>query len=426
MNKIFLALFFIVIFVAPVYGYIDPGTGSMLFSLLMGIATAVFFFLKNAFLRLKNFSFTRQKLPFENKRRRFVFYSEGKQYWNVFRPVLEELARRGIPASYYTSDRDDPGLQSGLEGLDARFIGVANTAFRTLNLLEAETCVTTTPGLDVFQFRRSPGVTRHVHILHAPTDPTLYKLFSFDYYDALLLTGPYQEPQIRRIEEKRDIKPKKLPVVGCTYLDVLAARLEAGEVQKRDGAILVAPSWGANGILKRFGLDLLVPLARTGLPVIIRPHPQSSISEAKLLASLETSLSAYPNVEWNYERENLDTLARADVLISDFSGIIFDFAFLFGRPILYPSFEFDYRPYDASDLDEEPWTFQTLRRIGIAIQASDFENIGTIIEGAKSDQTRSRAIQEAREEAYAYPREAGRRAVDALLELERSEANQGH
>lgn len=95
---------------------------------------------------------------------------------------------------------------------------------------------------------------------------------------------------------------------------------------------------------------------------------------------LQNELSAFSHVEWDFERENVRALAKSDVLISDFSGIIFDFAFLFGGPILYPKFEFDFRIYDAGDVPTEPWTFRTLRNIGYALKEKDFETIGEILE----------------------------------------------
>ena len=43
--------------------------------------------------------------------------------------------------------------------------------------------------------------------------------------------------------------------------------------------VLVSPSWGDNGLLKKYGLKLLKPLAESDYHIILRPHPQSSISE---------------------------------------------------------------------------------------------------------------------------------------------------
>jgi hypothetical protein len=217
-------LFFLVFFTPPLFAYIDPGTGSMLFSFLTGIAVTAFFFFKNLLLKLKGGSLGRKKTTPQKDASAdsLVIYSEGKQYWNVFKPVVEELARRSVPCVYYTSSEDDPGLSFSSPFVRAEFIGKGNAAFRLLNFLEADICLMTTPGLDVLQLKRSPGVRHYAHILHMVADATTYRLFGLDYYDSIFLTGEYQKKDLRKLEELRGTARRELFVVGCSYLDILA------------------------------------------------------------------------------------------------------------------------------------------------------------------------------------------------------------
>ncbi|MDR3168137.1 MAG: CDP-glycerol glycerophosphotransferase family protein [Treponema sp.] len=415
-------LFFTVFFAPPLFAYIDPGTGSMLFSLLTGIAVTVFFFLKNLLLKARTGFFSREAIKKQQRRYGLVIYSEGKQYWNVFKPILEELARREISAVYYASSEDDPGLAFSAPGIHREYIGKGNAAYRFLNFLEADICLMTTPGLDVLQLKRSPGVRHYIHILHMVTDATTYRLFGIDYYDSVFLTGEYQKKDIRLLEKKRGFPEKKLVVVGCTYLDVMGEHLaglpktEKGDAQK---TVLVAPSWGQNGILTRYGLKMLLPLAKSSYQVIIRPHPQSMISEKDRIEKLRAALEVYTNVEWSFDPENLRALSRSDVLISDFSGIIFDYAFLFNRPVVYPRFEFDRRPYDLADIDEEAWTFRAIGEIGFSLGEESFDDIEKILDDLPyAGKEKRDLIQGLKEEAYMYPGEAGKRSVDALLKIQ--------
>ena len=57
-------------------------------------------------------------------------------------------------------------------------------------------------------------------------------------------------------------------------------------------------------------------------------------------------------------------LRRSDIMISDFSGVIFDFALVYDKPVIYADTEFDKSPYDAWWLDTPYWTFDVLPRIG--------------------------------------------------------------
>jgi hypothetical protein len=436
--KIGYILFFVFLFCPPVFAYIDPGTGSMLFSLLTGLAVTVFFFMKNFIIKIKNGFITnirnsKEETVKQTKREHLVIYSEGKQYWNTFKPILEELDKRGIAAAFYTSSEDDPGLSFDSPHIQAKFIGKGNTAYGFLNFLEADICLMTTPGLDVFQLKRSPGVRHYAHILHAVTDATTYRLFGVDYYDSLLLTGDYQKKDIRTLEKQRGLPEKALFTVGCTYLDVMSEHLKALEAalqtaleaetdgkksKKEQKTVLLAPSWGANAILRRYGLSLLEPLAQSSYHVVIRPHPQTMLVEKDVVEKLRSALSPYGNVEWNFDTENLKALAGADALISDFSGIVFDYAFLFGRPVVYPAFEFDKRPYDLADIDfslNEPWTFRAIREIGVPLDDTrDIETtLDSAIAAAKSTE-KSAALQRLKDEAWMYPGEAGKRVADIL------------
>ena len=71
-------------------------------------------------------------------------------------------------------------------------------------------------------------------------------------------------------------------------------------------------------------------------------------------------------------------------MISDFSGIIFDYAFLREKPFLYINEDIDIRLYDAGDLAEmeppiEAWQFSVLPTIGKKLSEADFADIGTVI-----------------------------------------------
>ena len=419
--KLFYLIYFILINCFCVYSYIDPGTGSMLFAVLTGVVSTLFFAGKTFFIKIKTLPFLFNKSQVENisEKKHFVFYSEGKQYWNVFKPVIEEFCKRGIKIYYYTSDQEDPGLTNDSEFVDSAFIGKGNKAFSRLNILEADICVMTTPGLGVYQLERSKGVRHYSHILHAVDDTTLYKLFSFDYFDSILLTGEYQKKNIRALEEKRGTGKKDLYVAGCTYLDVLSEKMKTINADKGTDKkiVLVSPSWGDNGLLKKYGLKLLIPLAESGYHIILRPHPQSSISEKDVLDNIMDGLKEYSNIEWDFERENLRSMMRSDVMISDFSGIMSDYWFLLGKPVIYTKYEFDKRAYDASDIEEDPWKFRALDEIGIELLEKDFSDIDKIIKNSINNDRLAEKIKEAKETAYFYPGQAGVKAADILLQI---------
>ena len=395
--------------------YIDPGTGSILFSIVIGLITTLYFVAKTAFIKLKVAGY-KDKGKLAGNKNSIVIYSEGKQYWNVFAPICAEFEKHQKELVFYTSSEDDPVFLQNYTYIKPEYIGKGNRAFARLNMLEADVCLMTTPGLDVYQLKRSKYVRHYSHILHALDDATSYRLFGLDYFDSVLLSGEYQIKGIRELENLRNIQKKDLRVVGCPYLDVLSEKLKELPEKKNAFTVLIAPSWGANGILSKYGEQLITPLVETGWNIIIRPHPQSKASEADMLKKLEEKYKSAANAVWDYNPENINSLSEADIMISDFSSVIFDYCFLFDKPFLYCNNEFDHRPYDSSDLKEIPWKFSVLKEIGVELNADGFSRIKEII----TDACKSKALKEnrakAKDTAWQNRGHAGEAVYEFLME----------
>jgi hypothetical protein len=399
--------------------YIDPGTGSMLFSILIGAAATLYFLSRALVIKAKVF-FSGGRVAAKSSSP-FVVYCEGKQYWNVFKPVLDEFEKRNTALLYFSSSEDDPVFDAGYQFIKSEYIGEGNRAFAHLNMLSADFVLMTTPGLDVYQLKRSRLVKHYSHILHAPSDATMYRMFGIDYFDSILLTGDYQARDIRTLEKIRGIPEKQLLTVGCSYLDVYRERMkEIPAEENHPFTVLVSPSWGPSALLARFGLSLLDPLVKTGWRIIVRPHPQSKKSEVSILKNLEERYKANANLEWDYERENVYSLKKADIMISDFSGIIFDYVFLRDKPVIYVKQGIDLRPYDADDLGDnavhELWQFKTLEQIGIELKEEYFDHIEDVIKNIADNAELRQARQKAREEAWQHQSEAGKRVADFMIE----------
>jgi hypothetical protein len=405
--------------VMPLFLYIDPGTGSMLFSIIIGAAATLFFLMKAAILKLKLFfSGKKNKDAIINDAsyKPYIVYCEGKQYWNVFKPVADEFERRQLPLVYYTSAQDDPVFEQNYQFVKPEYINEGNTAFARLNLLSAGVVLMTTPGLQVYQLKRSRNVKHYAHILHGASDATMYRLFGIDYFDSVLLTGDYQKSDIQYLEAERSLQPKELVTVGCTYLDVAAEKIAAlPEEENHQFTVLVSPSWGPSALLTKYGERLLDPLVATGWRIIVRPHPQSKKSEAQMLDRLEKKYHDTPNLEWDYNRENVISMKKSDIMISDFSGIIYDYTFLCDKPVIYVNAELDLRPYDAYDLNKTIWQFDVLKKIGIELKEEHFANIKDVIKSASDSPELAAERADAKNTAWMHQGEAGKRVVDFMV-----------
>lgn len=397
-------------------GYIDPGTGSMLFTLLIGLLSTGYFFLKKYFIKLKFLlgaggvsAGSSEKLP-------YVIFSDHKRYWTVFKPICDEFERRGIKARYWTASQDDPALDEPYEHVVCEFIGEENRAFARLNMMSATICLSTTPGLEVYQWKRSRDVEWYVHILHSAGCVSGYRMFGTDFYDALLLSGDWHVKEIRELERLRGLPPKELEIVGCTYLDEMAKRLASAEplVNERT-TVLLAPSWGPSAILARYGRRIIDALIETGFEVIIRPHPQSMASESDLMKEL---MAAYPDgegVTWNFDNDNFEVLRSSDIMVSDFSGVVLDFALVFDKPIIYAEGQLDHAVYDSAWLEKPIWSEWLYPQLGATLSEEQFSRMREVIEGVLADPGAREVRDMAREGCWQHQGESAVRTVDYLV-----------
>lgn len=397
--------------------YIDPGTGSMLFAIFIGIVTSLMFLWKKMLLKLK-FILGGGRGEISQERYPYVIFSDSKRYWNVFKPICDEFERRQLPLEYLTASEDDPALTEKYQYVNCKFIGENNKAFAKLNMLDASVVLSTTPGLDVYQWKRSRSVDWYVHTFHAVDEGTGYRMFGMDYYDAVLLSGAFQERYIRKLEELRNLPAKEMVVVGSTYMDALKEKLDKAEqnaLEKDGTTVLLAPSWGESGILNKYGENIIRALIDTGYHIIVRPHPQSLVSERDVLEPLWKAFPDSEKFQWNYDNDNFEVLRKADIMITDFSGIIFDYALVFGKPIIYADTSFDPAPYDAAWIDEPLWRFEVLKDLGVCLREEDFPRMAELIDGLVQQEQKGSAREKVREQAWEYVGECAKRTVDYMV-----------
>ena len=399
--------------------YIDPGTGSLLFSIVIGATAAAYFLFLALFIKIKVFlTGGRAKQGSSHK---FVIYAEDKRYFVQFKPILEEFEARFIEVLYLTASGDDPVFDSAFKYVKAELLGKGNRAFARLNFLSADIVLSSTPGLDVFHWKRSKMVKHYCHILHSTDETSYYEMFALDYYDSILLSGgDFQVEAVRKLEKVRNLKEKKLFTAGCPYLDDYAKKMALqAEPETHIFTVLVSPSWGKSALLSKYGEKLLDGLVKTGWNVIVRPHPQSLISERDLIDRLSLRYKDDSNFEWDFERENLPSISKADIMISDFSGIIMDYMFLRIRPVIYVAQNIDFRPLDAHLIykdQNEGWIYKMLKKAGIELKPELFDDLEGIISRAAASGALESAIKEAKAEAWHYQGASARRVVDFMIE----------
>ena len=349
--KYFYCLFFLLV---PVYAfaYLDPGTGSLLLYAVIGIASSVIFALRNLWYRILELVFSgkgknaaRKDLP------DIVFHSEGKKYWHIFQPVVEALLKRNVPCAYISPDKSDPGLTFMTDDKNYQPInpGKELAAISYLNMIKTKLVVSTTPGLDVYMWKRSKNVKRYAHLFHAPTGVDFYEKYALSFYDDVFSVGPFTQKAQDFLDDYRNLPRKKFYPTGCTYYDYLVN--EAAEKKKTikpDGnTILYAPSWGKRSSVTKYKTEIISELIKTGMKVIFRPHPQSFISDKSIIDDIKHKFSGHPQFHLDSNNTGIESMASADILVTDLSGVLFDFAYLYTRPIIIVNYKTGVGGYEA-------------------------------------------------------------------------------
>ncbi len=381
--------------------YIDPGTGSMLFTVFIGIISAAVYVARAVIIKIKNSVGAGKKIQADKNKIPIVIFSDHKRYFTTFKPICDELDKKGIRTVYMTMSPDDPALETHYENITAEFIGSGNDAFARMNLLNARIVLSTTPSIDVFQWKRSKDVDWYVHVLHSAGDVTMYRLFGIDYYDAILTSGKFQEDEVRALEKMRNLPAKELYRAGIPYMDEMLKRAKTYERKQGDvPTVLLAPTWGEYGLLNRYGEELIRSLADTGYNIVIRPHPQSFTADKDIIDGLMSKFPESDKLHWNRDNDNFEALADSDIMISDFSAVNFDYAFVFDKPLIYSNTGFTKNLYDAWRFEEDPWNVATPRRIGIELTKENIPNLKQIIDDSIGNTSLDEARNEAKNETW--------------------------
>lgn len=354
--------------------YLDPGSGSALVGTLIAVAGSALYSLKSIIYRMMRRETTLKVVP------EIAILSEGKNYWNTWRLIVEELIARKIHFAYYTMDLHDPALLIDNEYMHSRLFDKNKAAsYRHLSMLKAKVLLSTSPNIGTpgFPIKRSKDVKTMAHIFHAFADISAYHLGSLDNYDLVLTVGPHQEKYIREVEAARNLKAKRMIPVGLPYFDAqYLAHIPSTSTSTSTPTILIAPSWGSKGCLNEYGIGFVKELAGVGYYVIVRPHPQSYIAEPEFIAKCVEATKPYPNVVWDKETVGSVSMEKSDLLISDTSSIRFDYAFLYGKPVITLDIpKTSQQEYDGV-YQKEQWVDVAASKLGAVL---NHDTIGTLV-----------------------------------------------
>ncbi|OGL44146.1 MAG: hypothetical protein A2161_14330 [Candidatus Schekmanbacteria bacterium RBG_13_48_7] len=323
----------------------------------------------------------------ENNRtiRTLVFYSERDIYYHYYEGYINYiLDHSDLEICYITSDENDPVFQRQHKRISAFYI--KHLLAKTIKKLDANVLVMTMPDLDLYYIKRSANPVNHVYCFHGVGSIHLqYHKKAFNAYDTIFCIGPYDFQELRKAEEMYHLKPKTL--VQCGYYRIekiyhaYQQLLQKTSVQPSDTRmILVAPSWHPGNILGGCIPELIAVLKDLDYKVIIRPHPEFIKRQRMDIERLRKEVARTKNVMLELNMMTETSILTADVLITDWSAISFEYAFGTEKPVLFINTPCKIVNQDYKSLNLEPIELTLRNQIGISIDIEEIPNIQTMLQ----------------------------------------------
>ena len=273
-----------------------------------------------------------------------VFYSEKSGFWKYFRDIVMKLLEwSNLTIHYVTNDPEDQVFR--LAETEPRIVPYYIGPKKIIPLMmkmDADTVVMTTPDLDTYHIKRS-YVRKDAEYIYTPHDPmSVHMSFregAMDHFDTVLCAGPQQIDEIRKTEEVYGLPEKTLVPCGYCLLDDMISDWKKREKRPSDGLkrILIAPSWNEDNILDSCADELIRNLLRDGRKITVRPHPEYVKRFGAKLNALMDRWKEQRGEQLVFETDfsSNESLYEADILITDWSGIAYEYSYTTGKPTLF-------------------------------------------------------------------------------------------
>ena len=319
--------------------------------------------------------------------RSIVFYSEDISSFVHFEQIIHELTEKmGYQICYVTSAKDDPILTSQNKRIKAFYIGLGAIRTKFFMELKAEVLVMTMPSLETYFIKRSRVYPVHyVYVFHSiVSSHTIYRKGAFDHFDSIFCAGPHHIKEIKATEQLYNLNHKNLVMYGYGLLDKLQKNkpVQNQEICTKDGRkkILVAPSWGKKGLLETKGLDLVKILLDAGYHVTVRPHPMSIKKSSKIIKKIREKFEGNSDFILDTNTSSFEQLFSSYALITDWSGIGFEYAFVCERPVIYVDVPKKAQNKEYDKIQFVPLEVSIRDKIGEIISINNLESMPERIE----------------------------------------------
>ena len=322
--------------------------------------------------------------------RSIVFYAENEASMNHFRTLIFELTERmNFQICYITSVKNDQILSSKNKNILSFYIGEGTARTKFFLTLRAKILVMDMPDLDRYHIKRSKAYPVHyIYLFHSMFSIHSYlRKGALDNYDTIFCVGPHHVNELRTTEKLYGLKPKTIVNYGFGRLDTLLQEKEkfAKPDSNLKDLILITPSYGDENLLEKCGIELIDTLLKSDFRVLLRPHFRTLRDSKELIDSIKNKFGKNPSFIFEDGVIPPEYFHNSICMISDWSGISMEYAFVFERPVIFIDVPKKILNPNADELSIEPIEISIRDKIGNVISTDNIEKIPKILNNLNND-----------------------------------------
>ncbi len=315
-----------------------------------------------------------------------VFYSESNGFYKYYKGIIEYLLKNtNLTIHYITSDFNDNIFKMEKENPKIKAYYIGEKKLITLMMkLESDVVIMTMPDLENYHIKRS-YIKKDIEYIYIPHGMDSLNLTmrkgSMDHFDTVFTTGKHQMEEAIKTNEVYNLKDRKLIEWGYSLLDDMIKDYNETKAEEKDiKTILIAPSWQKDNIVDLCLEELLEQLSKTKYQIIVRPHPQQVRHMKEKFDKLKEKYSDNNNIIIQTDFSSNNTVFNASLLITDWSGIAYEYAFTTKKPVIFIDTPMKIMNPEYKVLNIEPFNIWARDEIGQVVKVEQIDSIGKTID----------------------------------------------
>jgi YidC/Oxa1 family membrane protein insertase len=249
--------------------------------------------------------------------------------------------------------------------------------------MDADVVAMTMPDINNYHIKRSyvRKDIKYVYLPHGIDSINLtMRKGSVDHYDSILVTGKYQREEVEKTGEVYNLKEREIVNMGYPLLDDMIRAYEKTEHKThKKKTIMIAPSWQKDNIIDLCLDDVLNSLKGRNYKVIVRPHPQHVRHMRDMFEKMKEEYKG-TNIEIQTDFSKTNPILEADLLITDWSSIGYEYAFTTEKPVISIDTPMKIMNPEYEKIGVEPFNIWARNEIGEVISVKNAKNIDKLVE----------------------------------------------